>query len=91
MSQAEKDSRKMLMYSFQGGPYTDEQVIHLRDKKKKTGKFSAEHSHFTLQVSVILNPGICYNLQLVSFLTDIHSTFPSTGTIKKSSECAGAG
>lgn len=35
MSQAEKDSRKMLMYSFQGGPYTDEQVIHLRDKKKK--------------------------------------------------------
>lgn len=25
----------MLMYSFQGGPYTDEQVIHLRDKKKK--------------------------------------------------------
>lgn len=34
MSQAEKDSRKMLMYSFQGGPYTDEQVIHLRDKKK---------------------------------------------------------
>lgn len=63
---------------FPGTERTPEgQVIHRRErpKKKVAGKFSAEHPHFT-PVSVTLELGICYNLQLVSFLTDTPSHFP---------------
>lgn len=37
-------------------------------------------------VSVILNPGICYNLQLVSFLIDTRSSFLSFVAMKRKSD-----
>lgn len=42
-------------------------------------------------VAITLNPGICYNLQLVSFLIDTRSTFHSLVVTKTCNEHPGAG
>lgn len=60
-----------------GGPNTDEQVIHQKERRR------AKRPHTTTACFVSLTSGVCYNVWMVSFLIDTHSALLSLVPIKR--------